>query len=289
MVRPLQSVSPLFFPTLPGLGHQQANDAHLTRLAPKYEELASLYSTNPSYAPKVTIAKVDATANDVPGEIQGFPTIRLFPAGAKDSPVEYNGDRTIEDLANFVKENGKHKIDAYAGKAKGSDDFEMPDAESMGKAAEAATKKGKDAAADATKKGKEATSKAGEKAADATDAAKGAADSAAKKGKEASSKAGEKAADATDAAKGAADTAAKKGKEAASSASSAGEKATSVAGESASKAGDKAAEATDKAGEKAEDAKSGAQKVMKAVKEGAEKVKEVMMDDGAEVEGHDEL
>ena len=253
--------------TIPTSRRKKTNSAPLTRLAPKYEELASLYSTNPSYSPKVTIAKVDATANDVPGEIQGFPTIRLFPAGAKDSPIEYNGDRTIEDLATFVKENGKHKIDAYAGKAKSSDDFEMPDAESMGKAAEAATK----AAADATKKGKEATSKAGEKAAEATDAAKGAADSA------------------TDAAKAAADSATKKGKGAGSSASSAGEKATSVAGESASKAGDKAAEATDKAGENVGDAKSGAQKVMKAVKEGAEKVKEVMMDDGEEVEGHDEL
>jgi protein disulfide-isomerase A1 len=65
----------------------------------------------------VTIAKVDATANDVPDEIQGFPTIKLFPAGSKDSPVDYAGSRTIEDLANFVKENGKHKVDAYVEEA----------------------------------------------------------------------------------------------------------------------------------------------------------------------------
>lgn len=61
----------------------------------------------------MTIAKVDATANDIPDEIQGFPTIKLFPAGAKDKPVEYTGSRTIEDLANFVRDNGKYKVDAY--------------------------------------------------------------------------------------------------------------------------------------------------------------------------------
>lgn len=49
----------------------------------------------------------------MPDEIQGFPTIKLFPAGAKDSPVDYSGSRTVEDMANFIKENGKYKVDAY--------------------------------------------------------------------------------------------------------------------------------------------------------------------------------
>lgn len=78
-------------------------------LAPKYEELAALYSNDPELSKKVTIAKVDATANDVPDEIQGFPTIKLYPAGAKDSPVTYSGPRSVEDLAKFIAENGKYK------------------------------------------------------------------------------------------------------------------------------------------------------------------------------------
>ncbi|WEW55609.1 protein disulfide-isomerase precursor [Emydomyces testavorans] len=86
---------------------------HCKALAPKYEQLASLYADNPEFASKVTIAKIDATSNDVPDEIQGFPTIKLYPAGSKDSPVEYRGTRTIEDLAAFVRDNGKHRIDAY--------------------------------------------------------------------------------------------------------------------------------------------------------------------------------
>lgn len=86
---------------------------HCKSLAPKYEELAKLYFDNPEFKDKVIIAKVDATANDVPDEIQGFPTIKLFPAGKKDSPVDYQGSRTVEDLAHFIRDNGHFKVDAY--------------------------------------------------------------------------------------------------------------------------------------------------------------------------------
>ncbi|OKL55632.1 Protein disulfide-isomerase [Talaromyces atroroseus] len=87
---------------------------HCKALAPKYEELAQVFAENPEYSSKVTVAKIDATANDVPDSIQGFPTIKLFPAGSKDKPVEYTGSRTIEDLATFIKENGKYEVDAVA-------------------------------------------------------------------------------------------------------------------------------------------------------------------------------
>lgn len=71
---------------------------------------------------------MDATANDVPEEIQGFPTIKLFPAGKKDSPpIDYNGSRTIEDLAKFIRDSGTHGIDAYSEKAE--DETDAADAE----------------------------------------------------------------------------------------------------------------------------------------------------------------
>lgn len=113
-----------------------ANDQ--TSLAPKYDELASLYTSNPEFDKQVTIAKVDATANDVPDEIQGFPTIKLFPAGGKSEPILYSGSRTIEDLATFVKENGKYKVDAYEGKNE-TETTEEGEAEELGKQAPAAT------------------------------------------------------------------------------------------------------------------------------------------------------
>lgn len=85
---------------------------HCKALAPKYEELAALYATD-EFKDKVVVAKVDATVNDLPLDIQGFPTIKLFPAGSKSSPVDYAGSRTVEDLANFIRDNGKFKADAY--------------------------------------------------------------------------------------------------------------------------------------------------------------------------------
>lgn len=83
---------------------------HCKALAPKYDELAALYASS-EFKDKVVISKVDATLNDVPDEIKGFPTIKLFPAGAKDAPVTYGGPRTVEDLIQFIAENGKYKAD----------------------------------------------------------------------------------------------------------------------------------------------------------------------------------
>lgn len=59
----------------------------------------------------MTIAKVDATANDVPDEIAGFPTIKLYAAGKKGSPIDYSGGRTVEEIAAFIRDNGTNKID----------------------------------------------------------------------------------------------------------------------------------------------------------------------------------
>lgn len=105
---------------------------HCKALAPKYEELGSLYSGNNN----VVVAKVDATTNDVPDEIQGFPTIKLYPAKGKDSPLEYSGSRTVEDLANFIRDKGYHAVDGYAAK----EDAEEVETEGMPQQAPAATK-----------------------------------------------------------------------------------------------------------------------------------------------------
>ncbi|KAJ5291147.1 hypothetical protein N7478_000398 [Penicillium angulare] len=91
---------------------------HCKALAPKYDELAALYADVAEFKDKVVVAKIDATANDVPDPITGFPTIKLYPAGKKDEPVEYEGSRTVEDLVSFIKENGKYQIDGLAEGAK---------------------------------------------------------------------------------------------------------------------------------------------------------------------------
>lgn len=79
--------------------------------APSYESLGMLYSS-PASKSKVTIAKIDATANDVPVEVNSFPTIYLYPADRKAEPLTYGGNRTLDDLANFIVEFGRHQVDA---------------------------------------------------------------------------------------------------------------------------------------------------------------------------------
>jgi len=74
---------------------------HCKKLAPVYEEVAKTLSSVSS----VLIAKIDVTANDVDPKlgIRGFPTLKFFPANAKESPIDYEGDRTEKDLIYFVK------------------------------------------------------------------------------------------------------------------------------------------------------------------------------------------
>ncbi|KAI5285015.1 protein disulfide-isomerase precursor [Ascosphaera acerosa] len=86
---------------------------HCQALAPKYDELAALVK-KAGLDSQVTIAKIDATENDVPVEIASYPTIMLYSAGLKHMPILFEEVREIETLAKFIRENGKHGADALA-------------------------------------------------------------------------------------------------------------------------------------------------------------------------------
>jgi protein disulfide-isomerase A1 len=71
-------------------------------LAPIYDELgASIKSEN------IVIAKVDATTNDTPIDVKGFPTLILFKAESNEQ-VTFDGDRTLIGLQEFLKKNAVH-------------------------------------------------------------------------------------------------------------------------------------------------------------------------------------
>jgi len=82
---------------------------HCKKLTPIYEKLGETFGKIES----VVVAKIDATANDVDPKynIRGFPTLKFFPANNKDAPINFEGDRSLEPLAKFIKANAVVKFD----------------------------------------------------------------------------------------------------------------------------------------------------------------------------------
>jgi len=71
---------------------------HCKSLAPIWDELGEKYKDHPN----IVIAKSDATANEFADvEVQGFPTIKFFPAGGEMQ--DYNGGRTLDDFVKFLE------------------------------------------------------------------------------------------------------------------------------------------------------------------------------------------
>ncbi|CDO92705.1 unnamed protein product [Kluyveromyces dobzhanskii CBS 2104] len=88
---------------------------HCKRLAPIYESMAEFVHGSEELKDKVLIAKIDATANDVPSvEIQGFPVLYLWPAGEKSEPIQFEGPRTAEAFLAFIKKSGTNGADGVA-------------------------------------------------------------------------------------------------------------------------------------------------------------------------------
>jgi len=77
---------------------------HCQKLAPTYEDVGKWAADN---APNVTVAKMDATANDVVNkefDVRGFPTI-YFVKGATGEVMSYDGERTLDGFKDFLLEH----------------------------------------------------------------------------------------------------------------------------------------------------------------------------------------
>lgn len=78
---------------------------HCKKLEPVYREVAKKLEA----VGTITLAKMDATANDVEGvDIEGFPTIKLWRADSKDNPVDYDGDRDVDSFLAWLEEKATH-------------------------------------------------------------------------------------------------------------------------------------------------------------------------------------
>jgi protein disulfide isomerase family A protein 3 len=83
---------------------------HCKTLAPVFEEVAQKLKSETG----VVLAKMDATANDVPASfgVQGFPTLFFVKKGDKKTPMKYESGR---DVDSFVKFLAKESTDGLSG------------------------------------------------------------------------------------------------------------------------------------------------------------------------------
>ncbi|CAN3376937.1 hypothetical protein DIURU_001712 [Diutina rugosa] len=150
---------------------------HCKKLAPTWEELAEIYQSNKDGA-EVIVADIDHTANDVdvPVEIEGYPTLLMYPANGEIDektglriPVPFNGNRELDDLIDFVKSSGALGVDGTVTKQErddaGADILEDEDDEAelpeeVEDVKDEVNKKAKKAKKEAKKAGKKASKKA---------------------------------------------------------------------------------------------------------------------------------
>ena len=75
---------------------------HCQDLAPIWLKLAEILEV----VPDLTIAEIDSTENEIEElDITGYPTLLLFKNGDKEKPIEYEGERSLSKLLQFLKEN----------------------------------------------------------------------------------------------------------------------------------------------------------------------------------------
>jgi protein disulfide-isomerase A1 len=81
---------------------------HCKKLAPVWDELAETLAG----VEHVSIAKIDATANNLPKNVnvRGYPTLIFYPANNKVEGIPYNGDRDLESLTKFVVEQSTKPV-----------------------------------------------------------------------------------------------------------------------------------------------------------------------------------
>jgi len=81
---------------------------HCKNLAPVYDELGEKMEKE-----DVVIAKMDATANDVPPEfqVQGFPTLYWVPKGG--APRQYQGGRALDDFVKYIAKEATDELKGY--------------------------------------------------------------------------------------------------------------------------------------------------------------------------------
>lgn len=116
---------------------------HCKAMAPNYQKAAEDLV---SVTDKLFLAEFNFPENELKADVgvRGFPTIVFYPAGAKDKPVTYKGDRSTGSLLQFIQE---HKSFDWAMPDEALADIAAYEAELAKKKAEEEAKKADNEAA----------------------------------------------------------------------------------------------------------------------------------------------
>ena len=82
---------------------------HCKALLPKYEEVAKILKQKNK---NLILTKINAIDNEVESiDNYDFPQIKLYPGNKKDNPpIDYNGDKSVDDIIKFIKNNVAYPI-----------------------------------------------------------------------------------------------------------------------------------------------------------------------------------
>lgn len=80
---------------------------HCKNLEPTYDALGKRFAA----ADHIVIAKMDATENDSPADVSGFPTLIYYPGDNKEG-ILYVGDRSEDQMAEFIEANAVASVKA---------------------------------------------------------------------------------------------------------------------------------------------------------------------------------
>jgi len=111
--------------------------SHCKAFAPDYIKVAALLA---SVSDKLYLGEFNFPENELKESVgvEGYPTVIFYPAGDKDKPIMYDGDRSVGSLLKFIQEHksfdwempemAKKEIDAYEAElAKRKAEEENPD------------------------------------------------------------------------------------------------------------------------------------------------------------------
>lgn len=85
---------------------------HCQSIKPTWEKLGEHFADSEKYV----IGKMDATTNEADGEeVQGFPTLKFYPAGEDKASIDYQGGRDLDSLIKFVESDGADQPEGEEG------------------------------------------------------------------------------------------------------------------------------------------------------------------------------